>query len=83
MLTLYVIVSFSPCFTQCGFPETLPVTSLKALSTGNDLPYSTKVHTCSELLYSFAFGHYSRYAKVSKLKKTLRVEQFAEERERS
>jgi hypothetical protein len=38
------------------------------------------MHTRGKLLYSFAFGHYSRYAKASKLKKTLRVEQFAEER---
>jgi hypothetical protein len=33
MLTLYVIVSFSPCFTQCIFTETLPVATLEALST--------------------------------------------------
>jgi hypothetical protein len=37
------------------------------------------VHTCGELLYSFAFGHYSSYAKVTELKKTLVVEQIAEE----
>ena len=30
-----------------------------------------------------SFGHYYRYAKVAELKKTLRVEQFAEESERS
>jgi hypothetical protein len=29
------------------------------------------MHTCSELLYSFALGHYSSYAKVAELKKTL------------
>jgi hypothetical protein len=42
-----------------------------------------KMHTCSKLLYSFPFGSYSSYAKVAELKKTLRVEQFVEERERS
>ena len=34
------------------------------------------LHTCGELLYRFAFGHYSSYAKVAELKKTLCVEQF-------
>jgi hypothetical protein len=41
------------------------------------------VHTCGELLYSFAFGHYSSYAIVTELKKTLVVEQFAEEKQKS
>jgi hypothetical protein len=35
------------------------------------------VHACSKLLYSFPFGHYSSYAKVTELKKSLRVKQFA------
>ncbi len=37
------------------------------------------MHTCGELLYSFAFGHYSSYAKAAELKKTLVVEQFGKE----
>ncbi len=36
------------------------------------------MQTCGELIYSFVFGHYSSYAKVAEVKKTLRVEQFAE-----
>jgi hypothetical protein len=42
-----------------------------------------KVHACSKLLYSFPLGSYSSYAKVTELKESRRVEQFAEERERS
>jgi hypothetical protein len=41
------------------------------------------MHTCSELVYSFAFGHYSSYETVAELKKTLRVEQFTKEDKRT
>ncbi len=42
-----------------------------------------KVHTCGELLHSLSLGHYSKCAKVAKLKETLRFEEFAKESERT
>jgi hypothetical protein len=48
MLTLNVIVSFSPCFTKCSLPETLPVATLKVICIRNNVTYPPTASTWSE-----------------------------------
>ena len=48
MLTLSIGVSFSPRKTQGGFPQTFPVSMLKAFRVGDDLPYSATASTWAE-----------------------------------
>jgi hypothetical protein len=40
MLTLIVSVNFFPREKQSSFPQTFPVSTLKTLGAGDDLPYS-------------------------------------------
>ncbi len=47
-LALYVIVSFSPCFTECSLPGTLPVVSLKAICIRNNVTYPPMTSTWAE-----------------------------------
>jgi hypothetical protein len=48
MLTLIVSVNFFPRETQSSFPQTFPVSTLKALGAGDDLPYSATASTWAE-----------------------------------
>ena len=41
MLALSIGISFSPCKTQCGFPQTFPFTTLEAFGARYSLSYSS------------------------------------------
>jgi hypothetical protein len=48
MLTLIVSVNFFPRKAQSSFPQTFPVSTLKALGAGDDVPYSATANRWSE-----------------------------------
>jgi hypothetical protein len=48
MLTLIVSVNFFPREKQSSFPQTFPVSTLKALGDGDDLPYSATASRWAE-----------------------------------
>jgi hypothetical protein len=48
MLTRGIGVSFSTSKTQGGFPQTLPLSTLKAFGVGDDLPYSATASAMAE-----------------------------------